>query len=120
MDHLLPLARRNLGRADGYGLLPLTFIATSLRNLSISASQPALVAAPKLTEGGSEVEWVRAELRALTIRTSCSARGAQRTARPTFFCDWRFKSVPLRSPHGFADETYVGGKVRGMGRLQRE
>ena len=44
------------------------------------------------------------------------AIGAQRTARPTFFCDWRFKSVPLRSPHGFADETYVGGKVRGMGR----
>jgi REP-associated tyrosine transposase len=28
---------------------------------------------------------VRAELRALTIRTSHSARGAQRTARPTFF-----------------------------------
>ena len=38
------------------------------------------------------------------------------TARPTFFCDWRVKSVPLRSPHGFADETFVGGKVRGMGR----
>ena len=51
---------------------------------------------------------VSSELRALTIRTSHSARGAQRTARPTFFCDWRFKSVPLRSPHGFADETYVG------------
>ena len=35
---------------------------------------------------------------------------------PYPFCDWRFKSVPLRSPHGFADETFVGGKVRGMGR----
>ena len=82
----------------------------------MSASQPALLATPKLTEGGSEVEWVRAELRAFAIRTSRSARGAQRTARPTFFCDWRFKSVPLRSPHGFADETYVGGKVRSVGR----
>ena len=70
-----------------------------------------LLAAPKLTEGGSEVEWVRAEpfgrarhsvraeLCPLTIRTSHSARGAQRTARPTLFCDWRCKSVPLRSAH---------------------
>jgi hypothetical protein len=42
--------------------LPLIVIATSLRNLSISeaASQPALLATPKLGEGGSEVEWVRA------------------------------------------------------------
>ena len=67
-----------------------------------------------MTGGGSEVEWVRAEafggarhsvraeLRALTIRTSHSARGAQRTARPTFFRDWRCKCVPLRSAHGFA------------------
>ena len=35
---------------------------------------------------------------------------------PCLFCDWRFKSIPLRSRHGFAHETYVGGKVRGMGR----
>ena len=35
---------------------------------------------------------------------------------PYLFCDWRFKSVPLRSSHGFADETYVGGKVRSVGR----
>ena len=45
---------------------------------------------------------MRAELRALTIRTSHSPRGAQRTERPTFFCDWRFKSVLLRSAQGFA------------------
>jgi hypothetical protein len=44
------------------GLWPLTAIATSLRNLSIwyGASQPALFATPKFTEGGSEDEWVRA------------------------------------------------------------
>ena len=57
---------------------------------------------------------VRAELRPLTIRTSHSARGAQRTARPTFFCDWRFKSVPLRSPHGFARPQKVTSHVAAM------
>ena len=42
--------------------MALTVIATSLRNLSIVASQPALLATPKSTEDRSEVEWVRAEL----------------------------------------------------------
>ena len=63
---------------------------------------------------------MRAELRRLTIRTSHSARGAQRTARPTFFCDWRFKSVPLRSPHGFARPQKVTSHhsaVGGRGKL---
>jgi hypothetical protein len=56
----------------------------------------------------------------LTIRTSHSARGAQRTARPTFFCDWRLKSVPLCSAHGFARPQKVtshDSAVDGRGKL---
>jgi hypothetical protein len=59
-------------------------------------------------------------VRALTIQTSHSARGAQRTARPTFFRDWRCKSVPLRSAHGFARPQKVtshDSAVGGRGKL---
>ena len=48
---------------------------------------------------------------------AAGAHGAQRTARPTFFRDWRFKSVRLRSAHGFArpqkiasHDSAVGGR----------
>jgi hypothetical protein len=61
---------------------------------------------------------VRAELRALTIRTSYSARGAQKTVRPTFFRDWRYKGyfatvprvdLPVRQKVASHDST-VGGR----------
>jgi hypothetical protein len=73
-----------------------------------------------LDEFGRARHSVRAELRALRIRTSHSAHGAQRTARPTFFCDWRCKSVPLRSAHGFARPqkvTSLDSAVGGRGKL---
>ena len=134
MDRLLPWRAVASAEPTVTGFLPLTVIATSLGNLSIwyGVSQPALLATPKLTEGGSEVEWVRAEpfgrarhsvraeLRALTIRTSHSARGAQRTALPYLFCDWRCKSVPVRSAHGFARPQKLASHdsaVDGRGKL---
>jgi hypothetical protein len=58
-------------------------------------------------------------VRALTIRTSHSARGAQRTARPTF-PSWRRASVSVRSAHGFARPQKVtshDSAVGGRGKL---
>jgi len=62
VDRLLPWRAVASAEPTVTGFLPLTVIATSLGNLSIwyGVSQPALLATPKLTEGGSEVEWVRA------------------------------------------------------------
>ena len=56
MDHLLLWRAVASAEPTVTGFLPLTVIATSLGNLSIwwGASQPALLAAPKLTEGGAK------------------------------------------------------------------